>query len=58
VSREPKPFPTLLFTEDFKSIDEFRPEFVKLENYDPHPAIKAELAVVGGYNPKIHKPQS
>jgi thymidylate synthase len=54
IAREPRPLPTLVFTQDFKSLDEFRPEFVKLENYDPHEAIKADLAVVGGYNPKIH----
>jgi thymidylate synthase len=56
IAREPKPFPTITFTQDFDSLDSFKPEFVSLQNYDPHPPIKAELAVVGGYNPKLHGP--
>jgi thymidylate synthase len=55
LAREPKTFPTISFNHDFKSLDEFRPEYVELKNYDPHPPIKAELSVVGGYNEKIHK---
>jgi thymidylate synthase len=55
ISREPRPFPKVSFTEEFDSLDAFRPEFVQLAGYDPHPALKAELAVVGGYNEKIHK---
>lgn len=54
LSREPKAFPTVEFTRSFDSLDSFRPEFVELKNYDPHPAIKAELSVVGGFNPKLH----
>lgn len=54
LSREPKPFPTISFTQNFDSIDTFKPEYVKLENYDAHPPIKAELTIAGGYNTKIH----
>src|SRR5581483_71590 len=48
LEREPKPFPTVKL-EGFKTLDEFRPEHVQLENYDPHPTIKAELSVSGGF---------
>ena len=48
LSREPKPFPTLAIDPAIKNIDDFNPENVKLEGYDPHPAIKAELAPAGG----------
>ena len=56
IAREPRPFPTVEFNHDFNSLDSFKPEYVTLKNYDPHPPIKAELAVVGGYNPKLHAP--
>ena len=55
ITRSPRPFPKVSFTKDFDSLDAFRPEFVELEGYDPHPILKAEMAVVGGYNEKIHK---
>jgi thymidylate synthase len=54
IARKPKPFPTIKFNKNFKSLEAFRPEFVELVDYNPHPPIKAELAVVGGYNPKLH----
>lgn len=49
LKRKPRPFPTIKFTQDFKNIDDFRPEAVMLENYHPHPPIKAEMSVTGGY---------
>lgn len=52
--REPNPFPKIEFTQDFDSLDSFRPEFVNLVGYEPHAAIKAELTVAGGYNKKLH----
>ena len=53
LKRKPRPFPTVSFNHDFKTLDEFKPEYVTLENYDPHPMIKAELTVAGGlYDPK------
>lgn len=48
LSRTPKPWPTIKLDPSFKQIDEFRPEHVTLENYEAHPPIKAELALVGG----------
>ncbi len=54
LAREPKNFPTIKFTHDFKSIDEFRPEHVELVGYEPHAGIKAELTVAGGYNKDLH----
>lgn len=54
LAREPKAFPKIRFTEHFGSLDAFRPEFVELVEYDPHPPIKAELSVVGGYNERLH----
>ena len=46
--REPRPFPKLFLDPSVKSVDDFKPELVKLEGYDPHPAIKAELTPAGG----------
>jgi thymidylate synthase len=48
LTREPKPFPTVKLDSSFKELNEFRPEHATLENYDPHPPIKAEMAIVGG----------
>jgi len=55
LAREPKSFPTIKFTHDFTSLDDFKPEYVELVGYDPHPIIKAELTVAGGYNKKLHE---
>ncbi|MEK7076643.1 MAG: thymidylate synthase, partial [Patescibacteria group bacterium] len=55
LARKPRPFPKIKFTKSFKSLDAFRSEYVELVDYDPHPPIKAELAVVGGYNAKLHR---
>lgn len=54
LSREPLPFPTVSISDEVTSIDNFRPEHVTLNNYEAHPPIKAELAVVGGFNKKLH----
>jgi len=48
LSREPRALPTLTIDPAIKNIDDFKPENVKLDGYDPHPAIKAELAPAGG----------
>ena len=32
-----------------KDIDDFKPVHVELIGYDPHPALKAELSVSGGF---------
>lgn len=54
LAREPKKFPTVSFTHEFSSLDDFKPEYVSLNDYDAHASIKAELTVAGGYNKKIH----
>ncbi len=54
LARKPKPFPTVSFAQSFDSLDSFRPEFVNLLNYEPHPPIKAELTIAGGYNKALH----
>lgn len=54
LSREPNPLPSISFSQDFDSLDSFRPEYVQLADYNPHATIKAELTVAGGYNKKLH----
>lgn len=49
LKREPKMFPQIELDQSVKSIDDFKPELVKLLNYDSHPALKAELSVSGGF---------
>ncbi len=45
LSREPKALPTMKLNPDITSIDDFRYKDFTLEGYDPHPAIKASVAV-------------
>jgi thymidylate synthase len=54
LTREPKAFHTVSLADSFNSLDTFRPEHVTLTGYEPHPPIKAELTVAGGYNKNIH----
>jgi len=51
ILRKPKSLPTVRLDKSIKTIDDFTPDKVSLENYDPHPIIKGELAVSGGYYP-------
>jgi len=45
LSREPKALPRMRINPDMRSLFEFRYEDFAIENYDPHPAIKAPIAV-------------
>lgn len=56
LKRKPRPFPTLTIDTSVKKLDDFRPEHVTLDGYDPYPMLKAELTVAGGlYDPKTGK---
>jgi thymidylate synthase len=45
LSREVRPFPTLRITRKPESIFDYKLEDFELENYNPHPGIKAPVAV-------------
>jgi len=48
LKRKPRPFPTVKIVGKIDKLDDFKPEMVVLENYDPYPSIKAELTAAGG----------
>lgn len=45
LSRDERELPRLVLDPSIKNIDDFKSEHIKLEGYNPHPAIKAEVAV-------------
>jgi thymidylate synthase len=45
LSREPRPLPRMVLYPGVRDIFEFQPHHFKLEGYDPHPAIRAEVSV-------------
>ena len=48
LKRKPRPFPKVKILGKLNSIEDFTPEKVVLEGYNPHPPIRAELTVSGG----------
>jgi thymidylate synthase len=45
LGREPRPLPQLVLNPDVTTLEDFRFEDFRLENYDPHPHISAPVAV-------------
>ena len=45
LSRAPRPLPQLRLDPSVRSLDVFGPEHIELLDYDPHPTIRAEVAV-------------
>lgn len=45
LSREPKKLPVLWLNPNIKNIDDFTMDDIKLENYEHHPPIKAEMVI-------------
>jgi len=49
IKRVPRPFPQMKINPRVKRIDDFRSTDFKVENYNPYPALKAPITVVGGF---------
>jgi len=49
IKRTPRPFPKVKIVGKLNSIEDFTPDKILLEDYNPYPPIKAELTVAGGY---------
>jgi thymidylate synthase len=45
LTREPRPLPRLVIKDRGQSLFHYEPEDFVFENYDPHPHIKAAVAV-------------
>ncbi|MEM7607757.1 MAG: thymidylate synthase [Myxococcota bacterium] len=45
LSREPRPLPKLVLDPSVRRLEDFRFEHIRVDGYDPHPLIKAPVAV-------------
>lgn len=45
LSREPRPFPKMILNKKVKSIFDFKYEDFDLQNYNPYPSIKGDIAI-------------
>ncbi len=52
IKRKPRPFPRMKLNPKKKEIDSFVYEDFVVEGYNPHPPIKGDITVVGGFNEK------
>ena len=55
LKRKPKPFPKVRIEGKSVTLKNFNLDMVKIENYEAHPPIKAELTVAGGLYEKKSK---
>lgn len=49
LTRKPNSFPKIKLNPKIKKIDDFRYEDIVVEGYEPHPPIKGDITVVGGF---------
>jgi thymidylate synthase len=49
LKRTPRKFPTIVINPKVKNIDDFKFEDFQLVGYNPHPPIKGDITVVGGF---------
>lgn len=52
LTRKPFAFPQVTLNPDVTDIDDFKLEDIKLENYESHPGLKADIANIGGFTEK------
>ena len=55
LTREPKSFPTIKINPSVTNVDDIKAEHITLEGYDPHPTLKGDLTVAGGFDEKDRK---
>ena len=48
LKRTPRPFPTIKIIGEMNKLEDFTPDKIVLENYNPYPPIKGELTIAGG----------